>query len=82
MDTVRAQWSFVRVWGASTARSICTVVLVTHRFIGVGTGGATVGLTFRPIFFLKSFPSFLNTMLMRKTIRQHEESTKLRGNMS
>ena len=37
-------------------------------------------LTFRPKLFLKSFLSFLNTIFMRKTIHQDEESTKLRRN--
>ena len=50
--------------------------------IGVGTGGATGAMALSPpgkIFF-KSVLSFLNTIYLRKTIHQDEESTNLHSN--
>ena len=48
---------------------------------GRGHGGHGP-FTFQPKLFLKSLLSFLNTILMRKTIHQDEESTNMRRNPS
>ena len=52
--------------------------------IGVVTGGATGSMapSLSAKIILKIFPFFLNTILIRKTIRQDEESTNLRKNPS
>ena len=47
---------------------------------GRGDGGMAPSLSAKII--LKIFPFFFNTILIRKTIRQDEESTNLRKNPS
>ena len=54
---------------------------IHRRRNGRGHGGHGP-LTFQTQLFLKSFLSFLNTIFIRKTIHQDEESTNLRRDPS